>query len=168
MGWKARSRRRRRWRSIEESRRAPSPGTCSLTKSGAGEDLPNQTKVREPHLKEHALRPWSLRPRQTPQRDVRVVHPQEHALRLEAINGTGAKRGQSQSGTSPGTCSSTGDQASRNTRNSYSYIWSNQDQDASFLFIYIHLLLSLLFSKVININQSEEITSDFTLFLSVI
>ena len=74
----------------------------------------------------------------------------------------------SQSGTSPGTCSSTGDQASRNTRNSYSYIWSNQDQDDSFLFIYIHLLLSLLFSKVININQSEEITSDFTLFLSVI
>ena len=74
----------------------------------------------------------------------------------------------SQSGTSPGTCSSTGDQASRNTRNSYSYIWSNQDQDDSFLFIYIHLLLSLLFSKVININQSEEITSDFTSFLSVI
>jgi hypothetical protein len=73
-----------------------------------------------------------------------------------------------QSGTSPGTCSSTGDQASRNTRNSYSYIWSNQDQDASFLFIYIHLLLSLLFSKVININQSEEITPDFTLFRSVI
>jgi len=47
-------------------------------------------------------------------------------------------------------------------------IWLNREQDSSFLFIYIHLLLSLLFSKVININQSEEITSESTPFLLVI
>jgi len=53
----------------------------------------------------------------------------------------------------------------KNRRNSPSPIWSNQEQDGSFLFIYIHLDLFLLFSKVININLSEEITSDFAILL---
>jgi len=57
------------------------------------------------------------------------------------------------------------DQDSKNRSIAPNPIWSNQEQDESFLFIYIHCLLYLLFSKVISINQSEDIPSNFTLFL---